>query len=147
LLINSIGGVVNRHGLRSTGAFVKPSAASKVVLLVGDPREWPPELESFVAGQGYATDRLAELDAVVPRLEQAENGPVRALLVVARPLGASDLLILRRVRESSPATAIVAVTTTPTSPTSGALRERGNRLPWPSKEALRQAVESGRGLR
>lgn len=130
--------------------LVKTVPASKLVLLVGDPREWPPELESFLAGQGYVTDRLAELDAVVPRLEQAESGAVRALLVVARPLGASDLLTLRRVRESSPATAIVAVTTTPTSPDLKRAFESGATafLSWPaSKQALRQAVESGRGPR
>jgi CheY-like chemotaxis protein len=129
---------------------LKPAPASKLVLLVGDPREWPPELESCLAGQGYATDRLAALDAVVPRLEQAEDQAVRALLVVARPLGASDLLTLRRVRESSPATAIVAVTTTPTSPDLKRAFESGATafLSWPaSTEALRQAVESGRAPR
>jgi DNA-binding NtrC family response regulator len=131
--------------------LVKPAPASKLVLLVGDPREWPPELESFLARQGYATDRLAELDAVVPHLEQAENGAVLALLVVARPLGASDLLILRRVRESSPATAIVVVTTTPTNPDLMRAFESGATafLSWPaSNEALRQAVDSsGRAAR
>jgi DNA-binding NtrC family response regulator len=118
-------------------------AARKVVLLVGDGRDWPPELESLRSREGYATDRLAEFDAVVPLLE---NAAVRALLVVARPLGASDLLVLRRIRQSSPQTGIVVVTKTPTSPDLKRAFESGATafLSWPaSTEALRQAVESG----
>jgi DNA-binding NtrC family response regulator len=119
------------------------AGAPKVVLLVGEGREWPPELESFLTREGYVTDRLAELDAVAPVLE---NTAVRALLVVARPLGASDLLILRRIREASPQTGIVVVTRTPTSPDLKRAFESGATafLSWPaSTEALRQAVESG----
>jgi DNA-binding NtrC family response regulator len=117
--------------------------AAKVVLLVGDGRDWPPELESFLIREGYATARLAELDLVSPLLE---NRLVRALLVVARPLGASDLLTLRRIREASPQTGIVVVTKTLTSPDLKRAFEIGATafLSWPaSKEALRQAVESG----
>jgi DNA-binding response OmpR family regulator len=130
-----------RRSTRSAGTGLDP--APKVVLLVGDGPEWPPELESFLTVDGYATDRLADLDAVVPLLE---NRAVRALLVVARPLGASDLLILRRVREASPRTGIVVVTKTPTSPDLKRAFESGATafLSWPaSTEALRQAVESG----
>jgi len=115
----------------------------QVVLLVGDGRDWPPELEPFLAREGYATDRLADLDAVVRFLD---HGAVRALLVVARPLGAADLLVLRRVREASPRTGIVVVTRTPTSPDLKRAFESGATafLSWPaSTEALRQAVESG----
>lgn len=118
-------------------------AAPQVVLLVGDGRDWPPELESFLTREGYTTDRRAELDAVVSLLG---NAAVRALLVIARPLGASDLLILRRIRESSPQTGIVVVTKTPTSPDLMRAFESGATafLSWPaSREALRQAVESG----
>ena len=118
-------------------------AAPQVVLLVGDGRDWPPELESFLTREGYITDRRAELDAVVSLLA---NGAVRALLVVARPLGASDLLILRRIREASPQTGIVVVSKTPTSPDLKRAFESGATafLSWPaSTEALRQAVESG----
>jgi len=118
-------------------------AAPKVVLLVGDGRDWPQELESFLTREGYATDRIAEFDAVVPLLE---NAAVRALLVVARPLGASDLLVLRRIRQASPQTGIVVVTKTPTSPDLKRAFESGATafLSWPaSTEALRQAVESG----
>jgi len=129
---------------RSAGfAGTDVRAAPKVVLLVGDGRDWPPELESFLAREGYATDRLGELDAVAPLLE---NTAVRALLVVARPLGASDLLILRRIREAWPKTGIVVVTKTPTSPDLKRAFESGATafLSWPaSKEALRQAVDSG----
>jgi DNA-binding NtrC family response regulator len=113
--------------------------------LIGDRRDWPPELEPFLTREGYATDRLAELDAVVPLLE---NAAVRALLVVARPLGASDLRIVRHIREASPHTGIVVVTRTPTSPDLKRAFESGATafLSWPaSTEALRQAVESGGG--
>jgi DNA-binding response OmpR family regulator len=125
----------------SAGTEIGP--APKVVLLVGDGRDWPPELESFLTREGYATDRLAEFDAVVPLLESAA---VRALLVVARPLGASDLLVLRRIRQASPQTGIVVLTKTPTSPDLKRAFESGATafLSWPaSTEALRQAVESG----
>lgn len=130
-----------RRSAGSAGTDI--GAAPKVVLLVGDGRAWPPELESFLSRQGYATDRLAELDAVVPLVD---NAAVRALLVIARPLAASDLLILRRIREASPQTGIVVVTMTPTSPDLKRAFESGATafLSWPaSTEALRQAVESG----
>jgi DNA-binding NtrC family response regulator len=115
----------------------------KVVLLVGEGRDWPPDLEVCLTREGYAIDRRAELDAVPSLLE---NAAVRALFVVARPLGASDLLILRRIREASPQTAIVVVSKTPTSPDLKRAFENGATafLSWPaSTEALRQAVESG----
>ena len=113
---------------------------------MGDRPDWPPELESRLSGDGYAIDHLADLDAVPPLLE---SRAVRALLVVARPLGASDLLILRRVREASPRTGIVVVTKTATSPDLKRAFESGATafLSWPaSSEALRQAVESGGAL-
>jgi DNA-binding NtrC family response regulator len=131
----------DRHLAASAGTDA--GAAPKVVLLVGDGRDWPPELESFLTREGYATDRLADLDGVVRFLDTAA---VRALLVVARPLGAADLLILRHVREASPRTGIVVVTRTPTSPDLKRAFESGATafLSWPaSTEALRQAVESG----
>jgi DNA-binding response OmpR family regulator len=130
-----------RRSAGSAGTGV--GAAPKVVLLVGEGRDWPPELEFFLTREGYTTDRLAELDAVFSLLE---NAAVRALLVVARPLGASDLLILRRIREASPQTGIVVVSRTPTSPDLKRAFESGATafLSWPaSTEALRQAVESG----
>ena len=92
--------------------------------------------------EGYATE-LAELRTVVPLLEATA---VQALLVVARPLGASDLLILRHIREASPRTGIVFVTKTPTSPDLKRAFESGATafLSWPaSTEALRQAIQSG----
>lgn len=120
-----------------------PNRVPQVVLLVGDGPEWPAELESLLAGEGYAPCRLSELDGVFPVLEKA---PVLALLLVARPLGVSELLILRRVRASSPHTAIVVVTKTPTSPDLKRAFESGATafLSWPaSKDALRQAIDSG----
>ncbi len=132
---------LQRSSAESAGTNV--GAAPRAVLLIGDARDWPPELESFLSREGYATDRLAALDAVVPVLG---NSAVRAVLVVARPLGAGDLLILRRIREASPQTGIVVVTKTPTSPDLKRAFENGATafLSWPaSTEALRQAVESG----
>jgi len=119
------------------------AAPKQVVLLVGEGRDWPPELEFCLTREGYTTDRRAELDAVFSLLE---NAAVRALLVVARPLGASDLLILRRIRETSPQTGIVVVSKAPTNPDLKRAFEDGATafLSWPaSTEALRQAVESG----
>jgi DNA-binding NtrC family response regulator len=128
---------------RQTASAGTEGAAPKVVLLVGDGRDWPSELEPFLTREGYATDRLADLDAAVRFLD---HRAVRALLVVARPLGAADLLILRQVREASPQTGIVVVTRTPTSPDLKRAFESGATafLSWPaSTEVLRQAVESG----
>lgn len=120
---------------------VRPS--SKLVLLVGEKPEWPPELESFLTREGYATDRCAELEAARRLLESAS---IQALLVLPRPLGASELLFLKHVRQVSPRTAIVVVTTTPTHPDLKRAFESGATafLSWPaSGEALRQAVDSG----
>jgi DNA-binding NtrC family response regulator len=131
----------HRHRAASTPAG--SGVAPNVVLLIGDGRDWPPELESFLAREGYVTNRLADLDAAVRSLN---HSAVRALLVVARPLGAADLIILRRLREARPQTGIVVVTTTPTSPDLKRAFESGATafLSWPaSPEALRQAVESG----
>ena len=117
--------------------------APKVVLLVGQGRDWPPELESLLGREGYATHRLADLDAVGRFLATAT---VRALLVVARPLGAADLVVLRRIREASPQTGIVVVTKTPTSPDLKRAFESGATafLSWPaSTNAVRSAIERG----
>ena len=130
-----------KHSSASAEPRVRPS--SKLVLLVGDGPEWPPELESFLAREGYATDRCTELEATRSVLESAS---VQALLVLPRPLGASDLLFLRHVRQASPGTAIVVVTTTPTHPDLKRAFESGATafLSWPaSKQAVRQAVDSG----
>jgi DNA-binding response OmpR family regulator len=113
------------------------------VLLVGNEQDWPKELKASLHDDGYAADSVAELSLVPARLA---DGRVRALFVFARPLGASDLLVLRRVREASPRTAIVAVTRTPTDPDLKRAFESGatSFLSWPaSPDALRHAVESG----
>ncbi len=67
-------------------------------------------------------------------------------VVGGAPLAASDILLLRRVREASPRTAIVVVTRTPTHPDLKRAFESGATafLSWPaSTDALRQAIESG----
>jgi DNA-binding NtrC family response regulator len=132
--------VVRRVWARTTGgAAVGPGA----IVLVGDPRDWPADFESFLAAEGYVAGHLADLETVVPIVEAAA---VRALFVVARPLGASDLLILRRIRRASPRTGIVVLARSPTNPDVKLAFESGATafLSWPaSKEAVRQAVDSG----
>jgi DNA-binding NtrC family response regulator len=115
------------------------------VLLVGEARDWPSELESLLSREGYASRCVPELASTLPVIEAA---PVRALLVVARPLGASDLLVLRRIREARPETAVVVVARTPTNPDLKRAFESGATafLSWPaSARALRQAIETGGG--
>jgi DNA-binding NtrC family response regulator len=128
---------------RTSGPAGSRIASSRLVLLVGEAQEWPPELEAFIEGAGYATGRRGGLEAT---LSFVMSAAVRAVLVQARPLGASEVLSLRRVRESSPGTAIVVVTTTPTNPDLKRAFESGatSFLSWPaSRETLRQAVDSG----
>lgn len=123
--------------------LVQRGRRSPAVLLVGKEGDWPPELKTSLHGGGYVSGSVAEL-SLVPSL--LAEGRVRALFVFARPLGASDLLVLRRVREASPRTAIVVVTRTPTDPDLKRAFESGATafLSWPaSGDALRQAVESG----
>jgi DNA-binding NtrC family response regulator len=118
------------------------AVAPRAVVLIGDPREWPPDFEALLTTEGYAAGHLPELEAVIPVVEAAA---VRALFVVARPLGASDLLILRRIRQRSPQTGIVVVARSPTNPDLKLAFESGATafLSWPaSREAVRQAVDS-----
>ena len=63
-----------------------------------------------------------------------------------RPLAASDLLLLRRIRELSPRTAVVVVTKTPTDPDLKRAFESGATafLSWPaSNDAVRHAIDRG----
>jgi DNA-binding NtrC family response regulator len=132
--------MVRRVWARTTGGT---AVAPRAVVLVGDPRDWPPDFESLLTAEGYAAGHLPELEAVIPIIEAAA---VRALFVVARPLGASDLLILRRIRRTSPQTGIVVVARSATNPDVKLAFESGATafLSWPaSTEAVRQAVDSG----
>lgn len=113
------------------------------MLLVGNDRDWPPEFKTVLGRDGYRADQVADL-SLVPVLPN--DGRVRAVFVSASPLGASDLLVLRRLREASPRTAIVVVTETSTDPDLKRAFESGATafLSWPaSADALRHAVESG----
>jgi len=127
-----------------TSAGAGPS--SRLVVLVGEGPDWPPDMGTLLAREGYLVDRVGQLDAALPLLD---GGPVQALLVAARPLAASDLLLLRRIREAAPGTAVVVVTRTPTDPDLKRAFESGATafLSWPaSADALRQAVDGGRGV-
>lgn len=115
---------------------------SKKTVLVGDERDWPAELEDSLGRDGYLVDHVIEL-SLVPSL--LSEGKTRAVFVAARPLAASDLLLLRRVRETSPETAIVVVTRTPTHPDLKRAFESGATafLSWPASiDSLRQAIGS-----
>jgi DNA-binding NtrC family response regulator len=131
--------MLRRVWARTSGAVTAPRA----VVLIGDPREWSPDFESLLTAEGYAAGHLPELEAVLRIVEVAA---VRALFVIARPLGASDLLILQRIRRTSPQTGIVVVGSSPTNPDLKLAFESGATafLSWPaSREAVRQAVDSG----
>jgi DNA-binding response OmpR family regulator len=119
------------------------TASRGSVLLVGNEREWPSELKATLDRDGYAADSVADL-SLVPSL--LAKGRVRALFALARPLGASELLVWRRLREASPRTAIVVFTKTPTDADLKRAFESGATafLSWPaSTEALRHAIDSG----
>jgi CheY-like chemotaxis protein len=122
---------------------VAPTAGSKLVVLVGDGPEWQGELRELLAHEGFPTERVARLDAVLGLL--AERA-VHALFLAALPLTASDLLVVRRIRELSPGTAVVATTRRPTDPDLKRAFESGATafLSWPaSVPALRHAISGG----
>jgi DNA-binding response OmpR family regulator len=114
-----------------------------LVVLVGDAPDWQRELAALLSNEGYANDHVARLDGVLPLIDR---GAVLALFLAAGPLAASDLLILRNIREASPRTAIVAVTKTPTDPDLKRAFENGATafLSWPAAgEAVRRAIDRG----
>jgi DNA-binding NtrC family response regulator len=116
-------------------------ARAGVVVLVGEAPDWQPELGSLLENEGYASERVAQLDALIPALA---SRTVQALFLAAGPLAVSDLLLLRRIRELSPRTAVVVVTRTPTDPDLKRAFESGATafLSWPaSAAAVRHAIE------
>jgi DNA-binding NtrC family response regulator len=109
--------------------------------LVGDAPDWQPELRALLGKEGYETDYVSQLHAVLPMLA---SGPLQALFLPAGSLAATDLLILRRIREVSPRTAVVVVTKTPTDPDLKRALESGATafLSWPAtNHAVRQAID------
>ena len=119
------------------------SPSPRLVVLVGEAPEWQPELAIVLTSEGYATGRVERLDAVLPMIDR---GPVQALFVAAAPLAATDLLLLRRIREVSPRTAVVAVTKTPSDPDLKRAFESGATafLSWPAtNDAIRHAIDRG----
>jgi DNA-binding NtrC family response regulator len=110
---------------------------------MGEQADWHEELETLLARDGYATDRITQLDAVLPLIAL---GAVEALFLAAGPLAATDLLLLLRIREVSPRTAVVVVTRTPTDPDLKRAFESGATafLSWPiSPDAVRQSIHRG----
>lgn len=115
------------------------------VLLVGPERDWPSDLKATLQAAGLVAASVPDLSLAASLLA---DGGVVALFVSARPLGASEVFALRRVREDSPFTAIVVLTRTSTDPDLKRAFESGATafLSWPaSADALRHALESGRG--
>ena len=131
-------------------APVKPPKARAVpadpggqVVLVGEVPDWQPELGALLAAQGYGAQLVPRLEAAVPLLA---GGAAAAVFLAAGPLAASDLLLLRRIRETSPRTAVVVVTKTPSAPDVKRAFESGatSFLSWPaSSDAVRQAIDAG----
>jgi len=110
---------------------------------VGQTPDWLPELANLLKSEGYADTHVARLEGVLPLLA---SGAVRALFLAAGPLAATDLLLLRRIREASPPPAIVVVTKTPTDPDLKRAFESGATafLSWPaSTDAVRHAIQRG----
>jgi DNA-binding NtrC family response regulator len=113
------------------------------VVLVGEGLDWHAELQALLEREGYATDQIAQLQAVLPLLD--DRG-FQALFLSAGPLAASDLLVLRRIREVSPRTAVVVVTKTPTDPDLKRAFESGATafLSWPAtNDGVRHAIDRG----
>jgi DNA-binding NtrC family response regulator len=118
----------------------------KRAVLVGGMPDWPKDLKGCLGRAGYLVEDVTELALASPLLT---DDRIRAIFVPARPLAASDLLLLRRIRATAPRTAIVVLTQTPTQPDLKRAFESGATafLSWPaSAEALRQAIESGDGV-
>jgi len=112
-------------------------------VLVGEALDWQPELGILLNSEGYSSDHVSQLEAALPMLA---GGAVQAIFLAAGPLAASDLLILRRIRESSPRTAVVVVTKTPTDPDLKRAFESGATafLSWPaSNDGVRHAIDRG----
>lgn len=111
--------------------------------MVGDSPDWRAELQALLNAEGFVTCYVSHLEDIPPMLA---GGTVQALFLAARPLLATDLLLLRRIREISPRTAIVAVTKTPTDPDLKRAFESGATafLSWPAtNDAVRHSIDRG----
>jgi DNA-binding NtrC family response regulator len=120
---------------------VKPGKGRSTIALVGEAPDWQSDLGRLLTREGFATQRAERLDAVLPMLT---GGVVHAIFLAAAPLAASDLLLLRRIRELSPRTSIVVVSRTPTDPDLKRAFESGATafLSWPaSAAAVRHAID------
>jgi DNA-binding NtrC family response regulator len=114
----------------------------EAVLFVSDTTDWPAALIAAVARDGYVALRVDDLTTARAFLGK---GGVKALFMIARPLGAKDVLVLRECRRAFPATAIVAMTTASNQPDLKRAFESGATafLSWPADpDVVRQALES-----
>ena len=110
---------------------------------MGESPDWRSELEALLSAEGFVTYSVSHLGLVSPMLA---GGMVQAVFLAARPLLATDLLLLQRIRETSPRTAIVAVTKTPSDPDLKRAFESGATafLSWPAtRDTVRRAIDRG----
>jgi DNA-binding response OmpR family regulator len=114
-----------------------------LVVLVGEGPGWQPAIERLLVKEGYVVDRVARLDQALSLLDRVA---LRALVFASGPVAATDFLVLRRIREASPHTAVVVVTLAATDPDLKLAFESGATafLSWPaSNTALRHAIDPG----
>ena len=118
-------------------------SAANLIVLVGEGPSWLPEMGSLLIREGYGVERVARLEGAQPFLDR---GKVRALVFASGPVAATDLLVLGRIREASPRTAVVVVTLAANDPDLKRAFESGATafLSWPaSLDALRHAIDPG----
>jgi DNA-binding NtrC family response regulator len=128
---------------RKGRAIHKNSLSSGVVIVVGEAPDWRPELQALLRAEGFASCHVAALEAILPVLARRT---VHALFLAAGPRPASDLLLLQRIHEISPRTAVVAVTTTPSDPDLKRAFESGATafLSWPAtNDTVRHVIDRG----
>lgn len=106
-----------------------------VVLIVEGHRAWPADLLAMIAGQGYTLVRISDV-RLVPFFVLA--GGVRAVVVEVRGLQLLGVLALRKCRECSPVTSVVALATDSSTPAVKRALESGATalLCWPASEKV-----------
>ncbi len=82
--------------------------AGRSVLVVDTTCRWPSELMDEVVRQGFVLVRLHD-SKEIPFVVHA--GDVQAVLIDAKSVGVSEIVLLRRCRESAPRMSIVVVST------------------------------------
>jgi DNA-binding NtrC family response regulator len=119
----------------------EPHEQPGLIALVGETPDWPAELGVALRREGYSISHVPRLETVWGLLA---GDSLQAVFLASGPLAASDLLLVKRIREVSPRTAVVVVSNTPTDPDLKRAFESGatSFLSWPaSSYAIRHAIE------